>query len=86
MVYAKNTDNQPITRYKPVERCLNFKAKHEYTIPVIARYQVIARSATESGNLTVKSSTGVYVPAISIKIALWSTFLNTFLAVSLTIA
>ena len=46
----------------------------------------MAIKATESGNLTVNSKIGVYVPAINKYIALWSIFLKTFLAVSLTIA
>lgn len=64
MLYAKNTPNHPINKYKPVDICLNFKVIQENTIPVIAIYQVIDIRATEFGKLTTIINIGVYVPAI----------------------
>ena len=69
MFHTKNTDNQPISAYKPVDSDLYFKVIQENIIPVKAKYQIIAKSATECGKSTVNNSIGVYVPAISKYIA-----------------
>lgn len=55
----RNNESQPITKYNPVERYLNFKVKQEYTIPVMAKYQVIASKATDKGKSTTSNSIGV---------------------------
>ena len=38
---------------------LNFKVMQEKTIPIIAKYQVIASNATECGNGTTSNNIGV---------------------------
>ena len=59
ILYAKKIDNHPINKYKPVERCLNFRVIQEKTMPVIAMYQVIDIKATELGKFTTIINIGV---------------------------
>lgn len=52
-------ESHPINRYKPVDKYLNFNVMQEKTIPVIAKYQAIAISATEYGKGTTIINIGV---------------------------